>query len=363
MKSISFVIGIMIGSLVMIKVQAASVQLPSAPTPPEHEAYQEGADEQEDIPEAAPSGGEGEQEGTSAENISAQAQEQEGRQIIPPRTGGDRIRPAQSLESLSMDEAIAYLEPLIRAESEDQIVVSMKNLSLEKARKILDYIADSSLPTDLKIQIILGVSLYYANNKADQESLFSMIDYHSELSQEVPLIFSVARGSYPQLIADLLERKQDQKSQMIDDALMYAIKEGRLDLFKIINEYAKEFDAEKATQFLWRAIEQKSPLEFIHYFVEKGADVEYEQDGRNIFILAVEHLNKPVVELIVHAVQNNPKRNLNKLVNRFIDVHVGTPLQIARAIQRDPQRSEQDKKIAAEIEVFLRVHGATENKN
>jgi uncharacterized protein YktB (UPF0637 family) len=70
-----------------------------------------------------------------------------------------------------------------------------------------------------------------------------------------------------------------------------------------------------------------------------------------------------VVELIVHAVQNNPKRNLNKLVNRFIDVHVGTPLQIARAIQRDPQRSEQDKKIAAEIEVFLRVHGATENKN
>src|SRR6185436_16334009 len=90
------------------------------------------------------------------------------------RAIADPVRSAKSLENLSMDEAITFLEPLIRAESEDQVVVAMKNLSLEKARKILQFIIESSLPAELKIQIILGVSLYYEKNKNDQESLFAL---------------------------------------------------------------------------------------------------------------------------------------------------------------------------------------------
>lgn len=319
----------------------SSVELPVMPPPPEPEVFSQAdipLEEQKEVGDV--------QGKEKPEKVSTEIQK-----------NGVR-RTAASLETLSMDEVIAFLEPLIRAESEDQIVVAMKNLSFEKVKQILAYVLESSLPRDLKIQIVLGISQYYMHSKHEQHIVLSMINSTTELEQGVPLLAVAARSSYPALIIDLLEWNKDKKKQLVDDALAYLLKIRDLDQFKIVNQYAKIIDAQEASKFLWQAIGLRSPTEFIQYFIDQGADIEQEKDGRTVLVSAVEHLNRPAVELLIKTAQEDKKRDLGKMVNRFVDVHVGTPLQIAKAVQHDVNRPAKDKKIAAEIEVVLRKHGA-----
>lgn len=347
---ISFMI--LLASFLIIELSlVSSIEIPPVPTPPKPLIYEEKEDE---VPEKTTENGAEGVKDSDKEGVKEKSKEE--KRIV-------RRQEADSLADFSIDKIIIYLEPLVRAESENQIVLLLKNLSLEKVQEVLGYILKSSLPRNSKIQIILGVSLYYQNNKDEQNAILSLLDSDSEFSEGPPLLSVVTSGIYPEkIIVDLLALKKDQKKQMIDDALVYAIKTDNLEQFKFINQYANNLDAQEATRFLWVAIDANAPIEFVDYFIENGANIDQEKDEKDPLIAAVQNLNKPVVQTLIKAAQKDPKIDLSKMINRFVSVYVGTPLQAALGIQRDEKRSTEDKKMAIEIEELLRSSGATENK-
>lgn len=279
---------------------------------------------------------------------------------ITPPSQMDQSEYAGPLSDLSMREIRSLLNPLLRSDSEDQVVALMKGISPEKAKEIVQWIMTTDASRNFILNVLLGAAFYYKGNKQEQSQLFSLLDGYKELGQGAPIISVAARSLYPEVILDLLEWDGRDKEGLIYDALSYAVNTDDLDQLKIMRAQDHIVNAERSSELLWQAIDTDKSTEVVQFLIDQGADIEYVKDGKTLLISAIERVNKNNLEALIKTAQRNKKIVFNNFINRLVDNGVGTALQAVIKVEHDEKRSPEDKEKAVAIENMLRQYGATE---
>jgi hypothetical protein len=266
---------------------------------------------------------------------------------------GDEKAPAPSVGTfgtLSVDQTLQELIPLVESRSREKIVESLTDISAPQAlavvKKIVAESPLTSLTPDDCIQIIYGVMRAYPVEV--QYQFLDLILAYPQLAQAIPLVFIAAKSSYPQVIPTIVQWAEQQLSKMSELAdsvykgLAYAVKHNALQEVQIIHDAVSSiFTPQVATRLLWVALSAHTSPDLVTYLVKTGkADITSSENGRTLLVRAVEVHNLSLVKTLI---------GLGAAIHSFADPAVGTPLQVAI------------EKGYTDIELYLRSQGARED--
>ncbi|HEV2600976.1 MAG TPA: ankyrin repeat domain-containing protein [Candidatus Babeliales bacterium] len=260
------------------------------------------------------------------------------------------------IATLSDDEVVNFLTPLLSAQSEDNIVDTLVNIPIQRASAIVEKIIATDFPRNLIIQVIFGVATHYMNNPTAQKQLFVLLET-KKLIPGAPPLFIAAQSSYPQIIPPFLAWAGNKKKQIVNQALRYAVAQNGTKELTVLKTL---ITPEQASELLWYAVDFNGKSSVLQILIDRNANIEQTQQGKTLLLLAVERLNPRIISLLIKAADTR-KINRKKYINKFIDPNIGTPLQLAIRMQNDPKFAPNIKNEAAQIELLLIKYGASEN--
>ncbi|HSW73785.1 MAG TPA: ankyrin repeat domain-containing protein [Candidatus Limnocylindria bacterium] len=266
---------------------------------------------------------------------------------------------AGGLATVSVDEAIEILKPLLSAQGIQKAVDVMRDIPASVAVSLLQKILHNKLVSpDKVLQVLAGVALHYANPQ-EQAVIFDLLLHEKDLLRGTAPLYHVAQSSFVAAVAPFLawaqkkqQLPQDQAAvlrALAYDACAYAIKENDYKTLNALLKHGVSLSPDMATQLLWQAVAGSKKVKIAKLLIAHGAQVNHAKEGKTLLIKAIENHNLGLVKALM-AAQADP--------NLIVLPAVGTALQVLLELQRSGGKAKAEKLI--KIEEFLRSHGARE---
>lgn len=263
----------------------------------------------------------------------------------------DKDTQEKGLTSLTTDEALEMVQPLIESDSLEKVVQEVQGTTLDKMIPIITKIlenTENSFDRNDKLEFILGVAAGYTKPKERTIMLDFILDQRfPELRTGEPILYVAALSSYPQVIPMIKEwyskrvSKQSNRNALKEalevNAINMAIKKKDLIALQTMQHNGVSMPKERVSKALHEAINDMAGHDIVAYFLDQGADINYGIAGYTPLMRAIENKDLDTVKLLIERGAD---------ANTIIDNAVGSALQIASA------------KELVFIEAYLIEHGA-----
>ncbi len=253
-------------------------------------------------------------------------------------------------------ELLPLAQPFIISGSVEKIVAFLKAFPHDTSYSIAAHIVqekESSLSDDDKAELIFGLSKAFQDPDVQKNFLDLLFDLDKAIEAQ---LVAAARGGYNSIIPSLItwahERidRHNELKGIERKALVYAIDNAELEAFKNLVKSGISLDKITATELLWHTILHNKNPQFIPILAEHNADLWSTFKGHTLITKAVELNSKSHVAALIETLkkQGIPQEKIQQYLNRFVDIEVGTPLQIAL------------ENHYVNLELYLREQGAGE---
>ncbi len=257
------------------------------------------------------------------------------------------------LGTLSSENALEFLTPLIESKSVDTLVDAMANIPATKARDLAEKIIkthQAALTRDDLLKMLFGLVLHYSA-QPDQYKILDLVA-QEPLRKGAPLLYVAAMSDYaqgtPVLIAWMNKNAHDPYiGELVGDpifkAYAFGITQNNLDALSTMHKQAARLTSKQATDLLWKVVTagKKNPAIAQFLVLVAGAQVDDVRQGKTPLTQAAQHKNLGMVKALVQSGAD---------VNKVASDAVGTALEIAIGNG------------ATAIEIYLREHGASEER-
>jgi len=254
-------------------------------------------------------------------------------------------------------ELLPLAQPFIISGSVEKIVAFLKAFPQETSYTISEHIIrekESSLSNDDKAELIFGLAQAFQGHPDMQKKLLDLL-FDLDKTIEAQLVAS-AENEYNSIIPSIIawaHERTDQHKELKDierKSLVNAIDNAELEAFTTLIKSGVPLDKTTATELLWHTILQNKNPQFIPLLAEHNADLSSTSKGHTLATKAVELNSKNHVAALIETLkkQGVSQEKIQQYLNRFVDIEVGTPLQIAL------------ENHYVNLELYLREQGAGE---
>jgi len=236
------------------------------------------------------------------------------------------------LASLSLDQIFDYLRTLIISRNIPLVGQVIAQFPDKIAKNLLQKIIESKevpLTPHEALQLLFSLAYHFSEKKTIQFGLFDLLFIYP-IMQEEPALLVLARSSYHDIIPEFMQWvkmqatvMQDKEflARLINRTLEYAIDDNDLASLELLVTKKLRITPQQATHLLWYTIDKNKNTNFVPFFVQRGADVNYaDPQGNSLLIGAVENNNEAMVRVLLET---------GAMADLVANPAVGTALQIA----------------------------------
>jgi hypothetical protein len=237
---------------------------------------------------------------------------------------------AHSIATLSLEQVYSQLIPLLISHNIDLIIKVINQGSYRFASELVEKIIKDpcySLSSEEKVNLLFGIILNYSGKKSMQYRLLDILKECPEMYNDSSVLLAIMRSNYSDSLFTLYRWIKDNDytdewNEFIYNALRIAIDQE--DYRVVENMFSKKIrvSAEKSSQLLSYIVEHNKSTCFIPLLVRHHADINSIHNNKTLLMQAVEHNNTEMIQVLLDE---------GAVVDRVIDPHQGTALQIAMA--------------------------------
>ncbi len=236
------------------------------------------------------------------------------------------------LGPLSLDQTLDYLRTLIISRNIPLVGQVVAQFPDKIAKNLLQKIIESKeipLTPHEALQLLFSLAYHFSEKKTIQFGLFDLLFLYPTM-QEEPVLLILARSSYHDIIPEFMQwikiqttvmQNKEFLTKLINRTLEYAVDDNDLASLELLVTKKLRITPQQATHLLWYAVDRNKNTNFVPFFVQRGADVNYaDPQGNSLLIRAVENNNEAMVRALLEA---------GAMVDLVANPAVGTALQIA----------------------------------
>lgn len=238
-----------------------------------------------------------------------------------------------SVSSLYLDNVYQEMGYLFLTHDMDLIVKTMSQFKYVCAYELIEkMIQDETivLSSEEKVNILYGIAFYAGPKKSIQYEWFDLLLQYPSLHTRTPVLLSLARSKYADLIAVFILWGKDRQKALgkmgllagyAQEAFKKAVEDNDYEAVEILFSKKVRIVPEKASQLLHYIVETGKDGKLISLFVDHAqADINYMNNGKSLLVVAVEKNNLEMVRVLLDK---------GAVVDRIIDEEKSTALTIA----------------------------------
>ena len=244
--------------------------------------------------------------------------------------------PDNGLATVSADEALEILQPLIESESIEPLVEEVAKMPLDKITPIIENILGNEeqlFDRSDRLQILFGIADGYKTLEDKKHILDFIIDPRYRYMRDGnPIMYIAATSSYPQIIPVIKEwyskkvAKQFNKDVLRDqlemNALVHAVEQKDLNALTIMKKYGVDMTKKRMGILLHDAVRYKVGRDIIEFLLGQGADVNYALGDYTPIMEAVNNNDLDTVKLLVER-GADPSKVVNNAVGNALELSEG----------------------------------------
>ena len=238
-----------------------------------------------------------------------------------------------SIAKLSLEHAYEQMNSLFVSRDTDLIVKVVSQFKDQCMYDLIEKIIQetpSFLSYEEKMNILFGLVAYCNVKKNIQYDLLDFLLKYPILHSEVPVLLSLARSKYPDIITVFINWGKDRQknegkvgllTQYVEQAFSTAIECNDCAAVEMMLSKKVRIAQNKASEYLLYIVENNKDSSLIPLLVRHAqADVNYADNGKTLLIEAVEKNNVEMIRALLDA---------GAVVDRIVDAEKGSALQIA----------------------------------